>query len=70
MTVYHDESSSKHNPSREPIDYAFYSPDNLEALSYAIRLYDRDGIYLSDHLPVITTFKFIKDNTSGEADAS
>ena len=70
MTVYHDESHSSYNPSREPIDYAFYSPDKLEAISYAIRLYDRDGIYLSDHLPVITTFKFIKDNTSGEADAS
>ena len=59
MTTYHDVNSSKYNPSRYPIDYCFYTPDKLEALSYAIRLYDRDGIFLSDHLPVITSFKVI-----------
>ncbi|MBE6586441.1 MAG: hypothetical protein E7645_08010 [Ruminococcaceae bacterium] len=59
MTTYHDVNSSKYMPSRYPIDYCFYTPDKLEALSYAIRLYDRDGIYLSDHLPVITSFRVI-----------
>jgi len=57
MTTYHDVNSSKYMPSRYPIDYCFYTPDKLDALSYAIRLYDRDGTYLSDHLPVITSFK-------------
>ncbi len=57
MTTYHDVNSSKYMPSRYPIDYCFYTPDKLEALSYAIRLYDKDGTYLSDHLPVITSFK-------------
>lgn len=57
MTKYHDQSSSSYNPARGPIDYCFYTPEKLEALSYAIRLYDREGLYLSDHLPVITSFK-------------
>lgn len=59
MTTYHDKSSSKYNPARGPIDYCFYSKNKLEALSYAIRLFDRDGVFLSDHLPVITSFKVI-----------
>lgn len=59
MTKYHDPNNSGYNPSREPIDYVFYTPDDLQALSYTIRLYDKSGLYLSDHLPVITTFQFI-----------
>lgn len=65
MTTYHDESSSKYDPDREPIDYAFYTPDKLTALSYQIRLYSRDGVYLSDHLPVITSFEFVTENVDG-----
>lgn len=57
MTQYHKEGGEKYQPDREPIDYVFYSSDKLEALSYAIRLYDKEGTYLSDHLPVITSFK-------------
>ena len=57
MTKYHDPDNSGYNPARGPIDYCFYSTDKLEALSYAIRLYDKDGVFLSDHLPVITSFK-------------
>ncbi len=67
MTTYHDATSSKYNPARGPIDYCFYSKDSLQALSYAIRLYDRNGTYLSDHLPVITTFKFIPQTTEETA---
>ena len=63
MTTYHDESSSKYMPSRYPIDYCFYTPEKLEALSYAIRLYNKGGNYLSDHLPVITSFKVVNDTT-------
>lgn len=59
MTQFHDKTYSKYNPARGPIDYCFYTPLKLEALSYAIRLYDRDGLFLSDHLPVITSFKVI-----------
>ncbi len=46
-------------PSKEPIDYCFYSKDTLQATFYDCPLYGKDGIYLSDHLPVITTVKFI-----------
>lgn len=59
MTKYYDEADGSYNPAKAPIDYVFYSNDKLEALSYAIRLYDKGGMYLSDHLPVITSFKVI-----------
>lgn len=58
MTAYYDEAGTKYNPAKEPIDYVLYSKDSLTALSYKIRLYDRCGIYLSDHLPVISEIKF------------
>lgn len=58
MTQYYDEAGTKYNPAKEPIDYVLYSKASLTALSYKIRLYDRCGIYLSDHLPVICEIKF------------
>ncbi len=58
MTQYYDESGTKYNPAKEPIDYVLYSGASLTALSYKIRLYDRGGVYLSDHLPVISEIKF------------
>ncbi len=61
MTQYHNENSSSYNPARGPIDYCFYSKNKLEALSYAIRLFDRNGVFLSDHLPVITSFRVVSD---------
>ncbi len=58
MTQYYDEKGSKYNPAKEPIDYVLYTGASLTALSYKIRLYDRGGLYLSDHLPVISEIKF------------
>ncbi len=58
MTKYYDEKDSKYNPAKEPIDYVLYTGASLTALSYKIRLYDRGGVYLSDHLPVICEIKF------------
>ena len=58
MTAYYDENGTKYNPAKEPIDYVLYTGASLTALSYKIRLYDRCGLYLSDHLPVICEIKF------------
>ena len=66
MTQYYDESGTKYNPAKEPIDYVLYTGASLTALSYKIRLYDRGGVYLSDHLPVICEIKFAPAPTSQE----
>ena len=58
QTAYYDESGSKYNPAKEPIDYVLYTASSLTALSYKTRLYDRGHMYLSDHLPVICEIKF------------
>lgn len=58
QTAYYDEAGTKYNPAKEPIDYVLYTKASLTALSYKIRLYDRGGLYLSDHLPVICEIKF------------
>ena len=58
MTKYYEKNSDKYNPAKEPIDYLLYTPDSLTALSYKLRLYDRGGLYLSDHLPVICDIQF------------
>ena len=58
MTASHDPNGTKYNPVKEPIDYVLYTKTSLTALSYKIRLYDRYGIYLSDHLPVICEIQF------------
>lgn len=58
MTQYYDQAGTKYNPAKEPIDYVLYTKSSLTALSYKIRLYDRCGLYLSDHLPVICEIKF------------
>ena len=58
MTTYYDENGTKYNPAKEPIDYVLYTGASLTALSYKIRLYDRCGLYLSDHLPVVCEIKF------------
>ena len=64
MTTYYDESGSKYNPAKEPIDYVLYTGASLTALSYKIRLYDVGGLYLSDHLPVISEIKFTPTPTA------
>ena len=58
MTASHDPNGTKYNPAKEPIDYVLYTKNSLTALSYKLRLYDRCGMYLSDHLPVISEIKF------------
>ena len=58
MTASHDPNGSKYNPAKEPIDYVLYTASSLTALSYKLRLFDRCGMYLSDHLPVISEIKF------------
>ena len=58
MVASHDPNGTKYNPAKEPIDYVLYTKDTLTALSYKIRLFDRCGMYLSDHLPVISEIRF------------
>ena len=60
MTKYYDETNSAYEPTREPIDYVFYNPANTEALTYETFLISEDGSWISDHLPVFTTFKINK----------
>lgn len=59
MTKYYEEGGDSYNPQNLPIDYCFYTKNLLEAKSYSIELFCRDGVYMSDHLPVFVTFKFI-----------
>ena len=56
MVANYDENSTSYNPQREPIDYIFYSPASTEALTYESFLIERNGAYISDHLPVFGTF--------------
>lgn len=58
MTQYYDETYEKYNPSRLPIDYVFYTAKYFEPLSYDSFLHHRDGVYTSDHLPVLTVMKY------------
>ena len=58
MVASHDPNGAKYNPAKEPIDYVLYSRDTLSALSYKILLFDRCGMYLSDHLPVVCDIQF------------
>lgn len=58
MVASHDPNGTKYNPTKEPIDYVLYTKDSLTALSYKLRLFDRCGMYLSDHLPVICEIRF------------
>ena len=60
MTKYYDETGASYEPTREPIDYVFYNPANTEALSYETFLISEDGCFISDHLPVFTTFRINK----------
>ena len=57
MTKYYNESSASYEPTREPIDYVFYDPQRVEALTYETFLISEDGCEISDHLPVFTTFR-------------
>lgn len=61
MVKYYDQSSSSYQPDRLPIDYMFYSPAQLDPLVYRTFLWERNGIYLSDHLPLYGEFA-IKGN--------
>ncbi len=56
MTKYYDESNSAYNPSNEPIDYIFFNQESLTALSYQTFLISRNGMWISDHLPLYATF--------------
>ena len=58
MTKYYEEGSSSYNPSREPIDYVFYTKDSLVPLLYDTMLINKDGCMISDHLPLYCEFKF------------
>lgn len=64
MVASHDPNGTKYNPAKEPIDYVLYSRDSLTALSYKILLFDRGGMYLSDHLPVVCNIKFAPTPTT------
>lgn len=57
MTKYYDETGASYEPTREPIDYVFYNPANTEALTYETFLISENDCWISDHLPVFTTFK-------------
>ena len=58
MVANYDESNKNYQPSKEPIDYVFYSPDYFEALSYETFLIKKDDVVISDHLPVYAVFEF------------
>ncbi len=60
MTKYYEENDKAYEPTREPIDYAFYDPANTEALTYETFLMSENGCWISDHLPVFATFKINK----------
>lgn len=62
MTQYFDKNSDKYNPEKRPIDYQFHS-DLLIALRYRTELNDRDGTFMSDHLPVICDYSFRSSNS-------
>ncbi|MBO4423255.1 MAG: endonuclease/exonuclease/phosphatase family protein [Clostridia bacterium] len=57
MTKYYDENNSAYEPGREPIDYVFYDPENTDPLTYETFLISENGVFISDHLPVFTTFR-------------
>jgi endonuclease/exonuclease/phosphatase family metal-dependent hydrolase len=54
----HTGTMVKHAIGKEPIDYVFYSKGHLDALTYETKLYNWDGVYLSDHLPVFAILSF------------
>ncbi len=60
MTANYNESSTSYNPQKEPIDYVFYNKENTVANSYETFLISRNGNWISDHLPVFTTFTINK----------
>ena len=65
IVKYFDESSDSYDPANEPVDYVFYNPARAEALTYNTLLYSQDDTWISDHLPLVTTFRII---TSGDTD--
>lgn len=58
-TKYFDESSEEYDPAYEPVDFIFYDPVYAEAIKYDSILYTKDGILISDHLPLVATFRII-----------
>lgn len=58
-TKYFDESSEEYDPAYEPVDFIFYDPVYAEALKYDSILYTKDGVLISDHLPLVATFRII-----------
>lgn len=57
MTKNYDKSNSAYDPSKEPIDYVFYNAANTEPLTYQTFLISENNNWISDHLPVYTTFR-------------
>ncbi|MBR7061663.1 MAG: hypothetical protein IKI42_01375 [Clostridia bacterium] len=58
-TKYFDESSEEYDPAYEPVDFIFYDPVYAEALKYDSILYTKNGVLISDHLPLVATFRII-----------
>ena len=59
LAKYYDKSYSKYEPTREPIDYVFYTEGLFEPLTYETFLLAEGSYQASDHLAVFTTFKVI-----------
>ncbi|MBQ3867230.1 MAG: hypothetical protein II789_01650 [Clostridia bacterium] len=58
-TKYFDENNEEYDPAYEPVDFIFYDPVYAEALKYDSILYTKDGVLISDHLPLVATFRII-----------
>ncbi len=65
VVKYLDSNDKAYDPAREPVDYIFFSADHAEALTYDSPLYKKDGRLISDHTPLIATFR-IFDRTTGD----
>ncbi len=59
LTKYHNKNYSKYEPTREPIDYVFYSANYFSPLSYETFILAEGSYECSDHLAVFTRFKLI-----------
>ncbi len=62
MTKYYDKNNKNYEPTREPIDYVFYDANFFEPLRYSTYILADNGLEVSDHLAVFTTFRLIKSN--------
>ena len=60
--LFYDKKSKNYEPTREPIDYVFYDANFFEPLSYSTYILADNGLEVSDHLAVFTTFRLVKSN--------